>query len=106
MVYSLDEEDRFILEIEAVTDRPTVCNLVHHSYWNLAGHGTGEVLDHELAIDADHYTPVDAELIPTGEIRKVEATPMDFRNAKPLGRDIARVEGITGYDHGFVLRAQ
>jgi aldose 1-epimerase len=104
VVYGLDEEDRLILEIEAGTDRPTVCNLVNHSYWNLAGHGAGEVLDHELTLDADFYTPVDAELIPTGEIRKVEGTPMDFRQAKPIGRDIARVEGIVGYDHSFVLR--
>jgi aldose 1-epimerase len=104
VVYSLDEEDRFILEIEAETDRPTVCNLVHHGYWNLAGHGAGEVLDHELAIEADFYAPGDGELIPTGEIRSVEGTPMDFRAAKPIGRDIARVERIIGYDHSFVLR--
>ena len=104
VVYSFDEEDRLIVEIEAETDRPTVCNLVHHGYWNLAGHGAGEVLDHELTLDADFYTPVDAELIPTGEIRRVEDTPLDFRAAKPLGRDIAGVEGITGYDHSFVLR--
>jgi aldose 1-epimerase len=104
VVYGLDEEDRLTLEIGAGTDRPTVCNLVNHSYWNLAGHGAGEVLDHELTLDADFYTPVDAGLIPTGEIRKVEGTPMDFRAPKPLGRDIARVEGIVGYDHSFVLR--
>jgi len=104
VVYSLDEEDRLILEMTAESDRPTVCNLAHHSYWNLGGHAAGEVLAHELTLDADFYTPVDAELIPTGEIRKVAETAMDFRQAKPLGRDIAAVQGTVGYDHSFVLR--
>ena len=102
--FSLDDADRFTIEIEARADRSTLCNLVHHSYWNLAGHGDGEVLDHELLLDADFHTPVSADLITTGEIRSVEATPLDFRKPKPLGRDIARVEGLQGYDHNFVLR--
>jgi len=102
--FSLDEADRFTIEIEARADRPTLCNLVHHSYWNLAGHGAGEVLDHELLLEADFHTPVSADLITTGEIRSVEATPLDFRNPKPLGRDIAGLEGLQGYDHNFVLR--
>src|SRR5262249_42138046 len=91
-------------EIEASCDRPTLCNLVHHSYWNLAGHDAGDVLGHELQLDADFYTPVDGALITTGEIRRLEGTPLDFRTAKPVGRDIARVEGTVGYDHNLVLR--
>ena len=97
-------EDRFLIDMTAATDKPTVCNLAHHSYWNLAGHAAGEVADHELAVEADFYTPVDAELITTGEVLSVAGTPLDFRQAKPIGRDIDEVPGIVGYDHNFVLR--
>jgi aldose 1-epimerase len=102
--YALTGDDRFVIEIRATTDRPTVCNLVHHTYWNLAGQGSGDVLDHELTLDADFYTPADRELITTGEIRSVAGTPLDFRAAKPIGRDIADIEGVVGYDHNYVLR--
>lgn len=102
--FGLDDGDRFAIEIEAATDKPTLCNLVHHSYWNLAGHDAGGILGHELSLDADFYTPVDEELIATGEIRVVAGTPLDFRGAKPIGGDIAGIEGIIGYDHNFVLR--
>jgi aldose 1-epimerase len=102
--FSLDDGNRFAIEIAAATDQPTLCNLVHHSYWNLAGHDAGAVLDHALCLDADFYTPVDGALITIGEIRSVAGTPLDFRDGKPIGRDIAEVEGMTGYDHNFVLR--
>jgi aldose 1-epimerase len=102
--FGLDDADRFTIEITAATDTPTLCNPVHHSYWNLAGHDAGAVLDHELRLEADFYTPVDRALITTGEIRDLAGTPLDFRDGKPIGRDIAGIEGIVGYDHNFVLR--
>jgi aldose 1-epimerase len=100
--YSLPNDwNQFAVVFTATTDRPTVVNLAHHSYWNLAGPLAGNVLDHELAINARTYTPVDAGLIPTGELRSVEGTPLDFRNPIPVGARIAEVPG--GYDHNFVL---
>ena len=101
-LYTLTDDNEFKVEFSATTDKPTVVNLAHHTYWNLAGPAAGDVLGHELMLCADHYTPVDAGLIPTGEIRPVKGTPMDFTTPKPIGRDIAQVEG--GYDHNYVLR--
>lgn len=90
-----------VLEIryEATTDRPTIVNLTHHSYFNLAGGGT--VLAHELTVQADRYAVVDEALIPTGEVRVVEGTVMDFRKPCAVGERIARVPG--GYDHYYLL---
>ena len=101
VLYSLSGTNAFKAEFTATTDAPTVVNLAHHTYWNLRGPKNGDVLGHELMLSADAYTPVDAGLIPTGELKAVEGTPMDFRKAKPIGQDIAKVEG--GYDHNFVL---
>ena len=84
---------RLAIEFRAVSDRDTILNLTGHSYFNLAG--SGDILDHELRINADRYTPVDAELIPTGEIRHVAGTGFDFRTPR-------RIEG--DYDHNFVIR--
>ena len=92
---------------EATSDAPTVVNLTHHGYWNLAGHDSGSILDHELELRASRYTPVDAGLIPTGEFRHVEGTPFDFRTPTRIGERIdageeqLRIAG--GYDHNFVL---
>ena len=83
---------------EALTDRATIVNLTNHSYFNLAGQGT--ILDHELTLYADGFTPVNEELIPTGEIEPVENTPWDFRRGKAIGQDLA---AAGGYDHNFVL---
>jgi len=96
--YSLSEG---VLRIEyrATTDKATIVNLTNHSYFNLKGAGT--ILDHELTLFADSFTPVSEELVPTGEIRSVADTPMDFRLGKRLGGEIERVPG--GYDHNFVL---
>jgi aldose 1-epimerase len=103
VTYGLDDDNVLAITMRARTDRPTVVNLVHHTYWNLAG--GGDVRDHRLAIDADFYAPIDDALIPTGEIRRVDATPFDFRTAKPIGRDLDEVPTAAGgYDHHFCLR--
>ncbi len=93
----LDNELR--TDYRATTDRDTIVNLTNHSYFNLRGVGT--ILDHELTLNADHFTPVSEDLIPTGEIKPVAATPMDFRKGKAIGSHLADVAG--GYDHNFVL---
>ena len=86
------------LEYRATTDRDTIVNLTNHSYFNLKGDGT--ILDHELILNADHFTPVSGDLIPTGEIASVAGTSMDFRKAKAIGSEI---RSISGYDHNFCL---
>ena len=96
--YTLGDNELRI-DYRATTDRDTIVNLTNHSYFNLRGAGT--ILDHELTLNADHYTPVSEDLIPTGEIKSVEGTPMDFRKAKAIGSEINDVAG--GYDHNFVL---
>ena len=103
--YLLTEGDELRIEYWAATDRDTVVNLSHHSYFNLAG--GGDVLDHELTLLADRFTPVDGELIPTGELRSVEGTPMDFREATAIGEridaDYEQLELAGGYDQNWVL---
>lgn len=93
------------VDYRATTDRDTLVNLTNHSYFNLKG--TGTILDHELTLNADSFTPVSKDLIPNGEIRSVEATPMDFRKGKTIGSEIGAPYdqlGFTGgYDHNFVL---
>lgn len=112
--YTLTNDGVLRIDLRAATDRPTLCNMVHHSYFNLAGHGSGTVLDQELQIHADFYTPVDDELIITGEVAKVAATPFDFRTLRPIGQMIGeisnsgagRVQGSGGYDHNWCLRGE
>ena len=104
--YHLTHEGALEIEMTADTDKPTLMNMVHHSYFNLAGQGTGPVLDHDLQINGAFYTPVDATLLPTGEIRAVAETPFDFRTLRPVGQEIAAlcpspVGG--GYDHNWCL---
>ena len=101
-VYSLTADNEFKVEFSATTDKPTVVNLAHHTYWNLAGPAAGDVLGHKVMLNADQYTAVDAGLIPTGELKSVGGTPLDFRQPTAIGARIAQVEG--GYDHNFVLR--
>ena len=95
------------IEYSATTDKDTVLNLTNHSYFNLAGQGTGEILGHRLTLHASKFTPVDTKLIPTGELKSVASTPFDFRKATEVG---ARIEADDeqlhrghGYDHNWVL---
>ncbi|MEV5395682.1 aldose epimerase family protein [Streptomyces cellulosae] len=107
VTYTLTRHGDWRVGYEAVTDRPTVVNLTSHVYWNLAGEGSGSVLDHELSVPASRYTPVNAGLIPTGELAKVAGTPFDFRRAKTIGRDIRTAHQQLlygqGFDHNWVL---
>ena len=102
-VYTLTSDDELRVDMEATTDKPTLVNMAHHSYWNLGGHDSGTILDHELTLYADHYTP-GGPMVPTGETKAVTGTPFDFTSAKPVGRDLKRT-GLTpaGYDHNFVV---
>jgi aldose 1-epimerase len=101
VTYMITENNELNIIYEAETDKATPVNLTHHSYFNLAGQGEGDILSHELMLVADKYTPVDAGLIPTGEIREVFDSPMDFSTPHVIGERIDQVEG--GYDHNYVL---
>lgn len=107
VTYSLTETNELVIEYLAVPDKDTIINLTNHSYFNLSGHNSGSVLDHRVWIDADQFTPTTNDLIPTGELRDVTGTPMDFRAFKKVGKDIdADYEPIKiahGYDHNYVL---
>ncbi len=103
--YTLQKDNTFVLDYRAVADRETPVNLTNHAYFNLAGGGTVE--GHILQMDAPCFTPADENGIPTGEIRPVQGTPMDFTMPKPIGRDIFQnyppLRSVQGYDHNFVL---
>lgn len=105
--YNLTNDNELEIKYTATTDKKTIINPTHHSYFNLTGDMTKTILDHELMIDADKYTPVDKSLITTGTFTDVENTPMDFRSAKKIGRDIdtdyEQLKFGGGYDHNWVL---
>ncbi len=107
VTYTLTDSNEFILDYEATTDKATPINLTSHSYFNLAGEGAGNILQQQLMINADRFTPVNKNLIPTGELRPVEGTPFDFRKPEAIGARIdekdEQLKVARGYDHSFVL---
>jgi len=107
VTYTVTAQTELRIDYHAVTDRTTVVNLTNHSYFNLSGEGSGNVLNHEVMIAAERFTPVDSGLIPTGQLQPVEGTPFDFRKPAAIGSRIdASDEQLklgAGYDHNFVL---
>jgi aldose 1-epimerase len=110
VTYSLDNNDELSVRYEAETDKKTIINLTQHSYFNLSGDFSKDILDHEVTIEADSFLPVGSTLIPTGEIRSVKGTPFDFRYSKTIGEDInisnKQLSYGNGYDHCWVLNNQ
>jgi aldose 1-epimerase len=107
VTYTLSARNELIVEYEATSDKATPINLTNHSYFNLTGEGTGDILQHRLTLDADRFTPVDDTMIPTGELAPVEGTPFDFRHETAIGAridaDHEQLRRGTGYDHNFVV---
>ena len=107
VTYVLTDSNELVIDYEATTDKATPINVSQHSYFNLKGEGNGDILDHEILINADRFTPVDKNLIPTGELRSVKGTPFDFTKSTKIGSRIEdNYEQLTlghGYDHNFVL---
>jgi len=105
VTYTLSAEDELRIDYEARSDRPTPVSLTNHTYWNLSGDGAGTILDHELQLQADRYAVSDGELLPTGEIKSVDGTPLDFREKRSIGSRINELEGTAarGYDLNYVL---
>ena len=105
-IYTLTNSNELEVEMEATTDKTTVVNMAHHSYWNLGGQDSGTILDHELTLHADQYTP-GSPMVPDGRIVPVAGTPFDFTSAKPIGRTLAQAGGTPiGYDHNFVVNGE
>jgi aldose 1-epimerase len=106
-IYTWTDDNTLHLDYTATTDQSTILNLTHHSYFNLAGSGAGDILNHEVMLAADTFTPVDSTLIPTGELRPVEGTPFDFRKSTPIGarinNDDQQLKFGNGYDHNWVM---
>ena len=107
VTYTFTDADELTFDYRATTDRPTVVNLTQHSYFNLAGAGNGDVLNHEITLDAEHFTPVDETMIPLGVLAPVAGTPFDFRTPTRIGARIdsadMQLERGNGYDHNFVV---
>lgn len=110
VTYSLTEENELKIHYHGISDKRTILNMTNHTYFNLAGHGSGEIYDHILTLNASNYTPVVAGAIPTGEIAPVQGTPMDFTRPKRIGdeidADFEQLKLTGGYDHNWVLDGQ
>lgn len=110
VTYTLTHNNELKIDYSATTDKDTVINLTHHSYFNLTGAGKGDILAHELMIKADKFTPVNANMIPTGELRPVVGTPFDFTHPTPIGLRLNQADEQLkfggGYDHTWVLNSQ
>lgn len=104
ITYTLTDNNELVVDYRATTNKTTICNLAHHSYFNLAGHNSGDIKGHEVTIAAKNYTPGDDTLIPTGKISPVAGTPFDFVKAKAIGADLEKAGGKpVGFDLNFVL---
>ncbi len=108
VIYTLGEDNSVRFDYQATTDQPTICNLTQHSYFNLAGHDNGNILQHKIQINAEQFTPINENLIPTGEICSVAGTPFDFRKMTAIGERIddedQQLKHGSGYDHNWVLK--
>jgi aldose 1-epimerase len=111
--YAMTADNHLIVEMTGLSDHSTIVNMVHHTYWNVGGHQSGNVLDHFLTVEADFYTPIDDQLLTTGEILAVADTPFDFREERPIGERLMAIDNkgagrLTeeggGYDHNWVIR--
>ena len=107
VTFTLTRDNTFRIDYQATTDKPTIVNLTNHSYWNFADAGKSNILQHELMLNADSFTPVDTSLIPTGLIEPVQDTPMDFRIPHAIGdkidSDYEQLKIAGGYDHNWIL---
>ncbi len=111
VVYALNNKNELVVTMEATTDKTTIVNMAHHSYWNLGGHASGTIKDHELTLFADQYTPsapvAGGDPVPDGAVKPVKGTPYDFTTAKPIGKDLEAVGGKPiGYDHNWVVNGE
>jgi aldose 1-epimerase len=108
VIYSLQEDNSLKIDYQATTDKTTIVNLTNHTYFNLSGDVKGDILNHEITLNADYFLPVDSTLIPTGELKSVKASAFNFLQSKPIGKEINDTENEQirygkGYDHSWVL---